>query len=790
MRSYAEVPLRTEEGSVIGSYCVVDTEPRSFSPQEIESLSEIASSIMGHLDLLRIKQDHKRAQQLIHGLGSFVRSSLDPASLKSSNLSSAQRGSIDTRSDNDGRFEGLVTPDEGVATSFLAVQPADVPAASSDDSTTGVGRLLRDLELGTGAEFETLPGVDTDLHLRQSETHDERTADGDLPTPVADEQPDSSGKDRPSPNEGDVFNKVANLACKTNDVDGVLILDSEVDSVLNPVRGLYSPGALYDTMGNDHLSAQAICKVLGSASATRSASPERTHPESRRHIPASIIKHVLEKHPAGAILTREEDAPLLDQYLKSSPDNAMPASTIIESYSEQDFLFESLGSPLSVVLAPMWGANHRKWSLCMVCWTSDRSRTFDSDDISLLSALNNSIVADIARKDAISTIQTKNDFLSTISHELRSPLHGILASVELLEESHEDTESKSFLTNIKNCGTTLMDTMDQLLAFTEYNGIDMSEEQKVLDQAVDQAIAPLKAVSKIESTGIMALANLGTLVEEVLVSMELGHTHKKAHNHAMATERRGSTVGLCNDDSMPVTILLTIDPRAARSVNAQVGALRRIIMILCSNALRFTSHGHVEIDLCIVNDDGHVSRDQAIQLTVRDSGRGIALEYQKTRLFDPFSQENPVSEGTGLGLNIARRLVREHKGTLEVRSELQVGTVMEATIPFNGSLIENPEGDEPYLPRDLVGQFKGLSVHVPEGLSLPEGLQLHAPLSIHDSTERVLARSLHVTLQQSLNMNIVTEGPADVWITSERGELFVSASEQSNECPGVAIKAP
>lgn len=789
MRSYAEVPLRTEEGSVIGSYCVVDTKPRSFSSQDLESLAEISSSIMGHLDLLRIKQDHKRAQQLIHGLGSFVRSSLDPASLETSNLSSGQRGTIGAYSDSDGRAEDSITSDEDEATSSFGAQPVDIPRVSSNDDTAGVGRLLSHLELDTGAELETLPGVNTDPDLQQSGTHGETPVHCDLPIPVTDEQRYSSETKEACPDEEAVFNNVANLACKSNDVDGVLILDSEVDSVLHPVNGLCSPGVLYETIGTDHLSAQAMCKVLGSASTSRSAISEKTHHEQPRYIPASIIKHVLDKNPAGAILTREEDAPLLDQYLKTSPDNVMPASAITESYSEQDFLFESLGNPLSIVLAPMWGANHRKWSLCMVCWTSDRSRTFDSDDISLLSALNNSIVADIARKDAISTIQTKNDFLSTISHELRSPLHGILASVELLEEIHTDTESRSFLTNIKNCGTTPMDTMDQLLAFTEYNGLDKAEEQKILDQAVDQVIAPIKVVSKNESTGIMAPANLATLVEEVLISVELGHAYKEAHNHAMANERRGSTAGLSNDDSTPVTTLLTIDPRAARSVHAQIGALRRIVMILCSNALRFTSRGHVEIDLCIVNE-GSDFQEQALQVTVRDSGRGIAPEYQKTRLFDPFSQEDPVSEGTGLGLNIARRLVWEHKGTLDVRSELQVGTVMEATIPFNGNLIENLEGDEVYLPRDLVGRFKGLSAHVPIYLSLPDSLLLHAPLSIHDSTERVLARSLHVTLEQSLGMNIVTERPADVWITSERGELFVSASEQSIGCPGVAIKAP
>ena len=82
MRSYLEVPLRVQGGAVIGSYCVVHTEPREFSKLDIETLDEIGGCIVDHLELLRIKQDHDRAQHLIAGLGSIVAGSLEsPLSL-------------------------------------------------------------------------------------------------------------------------------------------------------------------------------------------------------------------------------------------------------------------------------------------------------------------------------------------------------------------------------------------------------------------------------------------------------------------------------------------------------------------------------------------------------------------------------------------------------------------------------------------------------------------------------------------------------------------------------------
>jgi signal transduction histidine kinase len=94
-------------------------------------------------------------------------------------------------------------------------------------------------------------------------------------------------------------------------------------------------------------------------------------------------------------------------------------------------------------------------------------RSFEEDDVALLSAFCNSAVANLARRDAIHTMQTKSKFMESISHELRSPIHGILASAELLDTRNLDEETRSLLSNIQLSGTTLLDTMNQLLVYTE-----------------------------------------------------------------------------------------------------------------------------------------------------------------------------------------------------------------------------------------------------------------------------------------------------------------------------------
>ena len=72
MRSYAEVPLTSSTGFVIGSYCVVDDKPRAFDNEEIAVLAQVASTIMNHLDLLKMKLEFGRVERLVRGIGSYV----------------------------------------------------------------------------------------------------------------------------------------------------------------------------------------------------------------------------------------------------------------------------------------------------------------------------------------------------------------------------------------------------------------------------------------------------------------------------------------------------------------------------------------------------------------------------------------------------------------------------------------------------------------------------------------------------------------------------------------------
>jgi len=92
-------------------------------------------------------------------------------------------------------------------------------------------------------------------------------------------------------------------------------------------------------------------------------------------------------------------------------------------------------------------------------WDTTPLRHFDkAEDVTYLRAFSNSIMAETNRLETMAADQAKSSFISSVSHELRSPLHGVLGGVEFLEESNLDSFQKDMARSIKLAGITLLDT--------------------------------------------------------------------------------------------------------------------------------------------------------------------------------------------------------------------------------------------------------------------------------------------------------------------------------------------
>lgn len=194
--------------------------------------------------------------------------------------------------------------------------------------------------------------------------------------------------------------------------------------------------------------------------------------------------------------------------------------------------------------------------------------------------------------------------------------------------------------------------------------------------------------------------DLAILAEEVVDGICLGHVYGQSftasadlpvllsHNHAKHLGSRNN-------------VNVSIDVQHQDWVyRTQPGALRRIIMNISGNAMKYTDEGRVSLNLEAVSHSEGRSRRQGLEdmvtLTVTDTGRGISEEFLRGKLYTPFAQEDSLAVGTGLGLSIVRSLVKALNGHIRVRSRLGEGTIVRVTLPLARPVGEESPPFEPH----------------------------------------------------------------------------------------------
>jgi hypothetical protein len=116
----------------------------------------------------------------------------------------------------------------------------------------------------------------------------------------------------------------------------------------------------------------------------------------------------------------------------------------------------------SIIFFPLWDPLRKQWFAGSLAWTRDPTRIIEQADITYLAAFGSCIMSEKSRLDTITADRAKSDFISSVSHELRSPLHGILASAEALQEVASSSTQEDMIQTIVGCGEALLDTVDQM----------------------------------------------------------------------------------------------------------------------------------------------------------------------------------------------------------------------------------------------------------------------------------------------------------------------------------------
>jgi len=235
-----------------------------------------------------------------------------------------------------------------------------------------------------------------------------------------------------------------------------------------------------------------------------------------------------------------------------------------------------------------------------------------------------------ARDEAVAGERAKAELVAVMSHEMRTPLNGIVGALEVLTTTKLD-KTQTHMTDV-------METSANMLLQHVNDVLDMSRLEA---GAAEQIKRPFDPVD---------------VTRELLRSLKMS-----AHNHGNTLE------------------LKALDPHF-KLVLGDPAKLRQILTNLVGNAIKFTRNGTITVEI-----EPHPAQG-LWELRVSDQGIGIA-EEDFAKIFDDFVTLDPsytrAQEGTGLGLAIVRRLVEHLGGEIGVESVLGEGSVFWVKLPTN-----------------------------------------------------------------------------------------------------------
>lgn len=239
-----------------------------------------------------------------------------------------------------------------------------------------------------------------------------------------------------------------------------------------------------------------------------------------------------------------------------------------------------------------------------------------------------------ARNRAEANTKAKSEFLSMMSHEMRSPLNVIVGLTELLDQRELKEPEGGYVRNVRFSALQLLNLINDILDLSAIEAGKIVFESTPFDvtYAVDQVFKAL--------------------------------------------EQRAIDKGLTWAKSVPDNLPVPLQGDASK--------LNQVLINLLDNAIKFTRDGGVELSLDQLQNRGNEG-EVWIAVEVTDSGKGIS-EENMDRIFGKFEQENTstrrVHGGSGLGLAISKQLIELQGGSISCSSEVGKGTTFRVELPF------------------------------------------------------------------------------------------------------------
>ncbi|MFM2225970.1 MAG: hypothetical protein RJA07_2172 [Bacteroidota bacterium] len=246
-----------------------------------------------------------------------------------------------------------------------------------------------------------------------------------------------------------------------------------------------------------------------------------------------------------------------------------------------------------------------------------------------------------AKSAAEEAVEMKEHIMLNLSHEIRTPMNSISGFLQLLERTELNAEQKEYVSVIEKSTSTILDIIEDVLQLTKISTGNEHVEEK--DFSLENILEEIKQIIslKCEQNGVDFIYKMPSEVPEM--------------------------------------------------VRGDAGHLKQILLNLCNNAVKFSSNTPVIVE---VINKGYRAPVYDLQFRIIDQGIGISADHLP-QIFDSFSPSSFVTNklygGTGLGLNISKKLTEMMHGNISVTSEKNKGTTFYVYLPLKrANQIEKP----------------------------------------------------------------------------------------------------